>query len=258
MKTAEQLLTIANELVEQGELIRAVETYEDIVSQDPANEVAHINLSHVYIRLGRYSDGENLLVAWLNHAQLPVAEDILINLATAQTHVLKFDEALNNFGKAAEINPNRPELYLELGRLHARMGDHQSELDTLEKGIERCGENSEIYNNIGSLLNDHIGDHARAVEQFTKGLALAPDDPTLRNNIGIALVACGNSHAAVSHFEQAIKLNKDYANAYRNLAVAYFNQEQYAEAAKTLSIAIERFPEDPERSTLEAMLQDLV
>ena len=64
-------------------------------------------------------------------------------------------------------------------------------------------------------------------------------------------------HHWLSYGRKAIKLNNDYANAYRNLAVAYFNQDLFAEAAKTLSIAIERFPEDPERSTLEAMLQDL-
>jgi tetratricopeptide (TPR) repeat protein len=257
LETVDKQLTFADEHVEKGDFAAAADIYENIIQQDSANEVAHINLSYVYLKLGRYSDGENLLVSWLIHAQLPIAADIFINLAAAQTYLLKFNEALYNFDKAEEINPHRAELYLELGRLYAQMGDHQSELDTLEKGIECCRESPELYNYIGSLLNDHFGDHARAIVQFSKGLSLAPDDPTLRNNFGIALVATGDSHAAASHLEHAIKLDEDYTSPYRNLAVAYFNMERYDDAAKILTIAIEKFPEHPERSNMEAMLRDL-
>jgi len=51
-----------------------------------------------------------------------------------------------------------------------------------------------------------------------------------------------NPAASVEHFRKAIELYRDYDEAYVQLALAYFQQRQRANALRTLSAAVEVYP----------------
>jgi len=51
-------------------------------------------------------------------------------------------------------------------------------------------------------------------------LLLAPDSAAAHNNLGVALASTGAVKEAAGHFQQAVRLQPDFAEARRNLEAA--------------------------------------
>ena len=51
-------------------------------------------------------------------------------------------------------------------------------------------------------------------------MTLAPDWAAAHNNLGIALASQGRLDEAIARFQQALKIQPDFADATRNLAIA--------------------------------------
>jgi tetratricopeptide (TPR) repeat protein len=70
-------------------------------------------------------------------------------------------------------------------------------------------------------------------------LRTRPDYPEARNNLGIALKQKGDLPAAISQYEQAIRLRPDYLLAWVNLAAAYAANGEYPRAITAARRALE-------------------
>src|SRR5262249_19843799 len=64
-------------------------------------------------------------------------------------------------------------------------------------------------------------------------------------NLGCALDKLGRLDEAVASFQQALHLQPDYTDAYKNLAVTYHTQGKLIEAAECLREVLRRRPDDP-------------
>jgi tetratricopeptide (TPR) repeat protein len=58
-----------------------------------------------------------------------------------------------------------------------------------------------------------------AVAHYERALALKPDHAEAHNNLGVALAALGRMDGAVAHYERALVLKPDYAEAHNNLGI---------------------------------------
>lgn len=71
-------------------------------------------------------------------------------------------------------------------------------------------------------------DFQKQVELYTKAIDLAPDWASAYNNRGVAYFNLGNWDAAIADFTKAIELKPDYKLAIANRAGANFNKENAA------------------------------
>jgi tetratricopeptide (TPR) repeat protein len=62
---------------------------------------------------------------------------------------------------------------------------------------------------------------------YKEALALDPGNPVLCFNLGNVYLASQQWHKAIGLYKKAIQINPKFAEAYDNLAVAYFRQGQY-------------------------------
>jgi protein O-mannosyl-transferase len=85
------------------------------------------------------------------------------------------------------------------------------------------------YNNLGLLLNNK-GQTKEAIEHFQQALALKPDYAQAQNNWGVALVKTGRMLEAIEHYKQALQLDPDYATAYNNLGAVLIQTGRTQEA----------------------------
>lgn len=248
---------LGDELFERGDIDAAIEVYENAILSDPGDIYLYVNLSYVYLTQDMYQKGIGLLENFVASTNQPLVEDIWINLALLKGKISEYEEAQNCFQLAEELNPLRKELYISKSFMFQSMGKIQKAIDTLIIGIERCPKESILYNNLGSLYNDHQDDPESAASYFIQGLKLTPTDPILQNNLGISLVVCGRAAEAVGHFKKAIQAEENYISAYQNLAVAYYNDAKYVQAKEVLSEAIDKFPEHPQKNMFADMLSQL-
>ena len=57
-----------------------------------------------------------------------------------------------------------------------------------------------------------------------------PNHAEAHNNLGTALGLNGQTEEAIQHFQEALKLNPDYADARRNLAIVLATKTQPSQA----------------------------
>jgi tetratricopeptide (TPR) repeat protein len=80
-----------------------------------------------------------------------------------------------------------------------------------------------------------------SVDALSQKVARYPDNPYLLNELGNLLLRQGRRKDARDRFEQAVKIDKDYAAAWNNLGVARFamNEKGEAKAAYRKAVAIQ-------------------
>jgi tetratricopeptide (TPR) repeat protein len=90
------------------------------------------------------------------------------------------------------------------------------------------------------------GRFADAVATFEAALRLDQNNAYTLNALGAARMRTGQASSAVSLFSRAIALKPDYAAAYYNRGVLYYNtSDQYGAAIKDFSWAIDEDENDP-------------
>jgi tetratricopeptide (TPR) repeat protein len=75
------------------------------------------------------------------------------------------------------------------------------------------------HNNLGFALGQ-AGKLEDAIAHYDQALRLKPDYAEAYNNLGAALVRLGNVQAAMEHYGQALRIEPDYAEAHYNLGAA--------------------------------------
>lgn len=90
------------------------------------------------------------------------------------------------------------------------------------------------------------GDIQMARKQFREAIdsykSIQPPTPTSVNKIGIAYHQMGELKLARKHYESAIKLKKDYAEAYNNLGTVYYSMKNQRKAIKQYQKALRMTP----------------
>ncbi len=92
-------------------------------------------------------------------------------------------------------------------------------------------------NGIGSLLADR-GDYSGALPYYEEAIRINPEYAQARNNLGVALLRLGRADDAVRCYQEVLRLSPDYSVAYYNLGVALFSLGRVEEAMSTFRSAL--------------------
>lgn len=92
--------------------------------------------------------------------------------------------------------------------------------------LERC---AEAHNNLAVALAK-AGQTPAAISHWERALRLKPDYAKVDYNWGVALAKAGQMLEAISHWEQALRIKPDYAEAHFNLGIALARAGQMQEA----------------------------
>jgi tetratricopeptide (TPR) repeat protein len=125
----------------------------------------------------------------------------------------RYAEAIPEYRKAIELNPNAPDLHFRLGR--------------------------------ALLLQSHdpqVMDAAAA--EFQAELKLSPEDSACEFQLGQIAFVKSNYAGAKAHFERALTLAPNFAQAQISLAKVHLQEKNYAEAIRLLTKATQAQPEN--------------
>jgi tetratricopeptide (TPR) repeat protein len=92
--------------------------------------------------------------------------------------------------------------------------------------VERC---AMAQNNLGMALQQ-AGQMQEAIEDWEQAVRLNPDYAEPHSNLGNGLLRTGRLSEAVGQYEQALRIKPDYAETHNNLAVALFRLGRVPEA----------------------------
>ncbi len=130
-------------------------------------------------------------------------------------------EAVEEFRRALDLNPNSAREHLNYGLALLRAGRTKEGVAEMEKVRSMDRSLPHPYFNLGVVFKRE-GNVARALREFTQMARLAPDDAVTRYNLGALYKLEGASEKAMAEFETAARLDPAMAaprfqlfNAYR-------------------------------------------
>jgi tetratricopeptide (TPR) repeat protein len=186
------------------------------------------------------------------------------NSGIAKNNLEQYAEAIKDFDKAIELNPNDAAAYNNRGLAKKDLRQYAEAIQDYDKAIE-LNPNAAAYYNRG-IVKNYLGQYAKAIKDFDKAIELNPNYACFYNYRSIAkenLVIELNPNDArayynrgfakhnlkryaegIQDYDKAIELNPNYADAYSYRGLAKFNLKQYAEAIEDYDKAIELNPND--------------
>jgi tetratricopeptide (TPR) repeat protein len=157
-------------------------------------------------------------------------------------------ESVRLYRETAAMVPYSWKLRNQLAQMLTALGDPEESLLEIEKSLAITGSSPNsadamllrgpAYNNLGNTYVD-AGQYQQAVESYDEAIRLNPEYALAYNNRGGAYVQLGRYEAAIADYGVATRINPLYANAYFNRALAYAMANRFAEARQDLTKAAE-------------------
>jgi len=115
---------------------------------------------------------------------------------------------------------------------------------------------AEECNNIGAGL-ERAGRVQEAIGHFEQALRIKPDSAEAHYNLGNALGQAGRVQEAIGHYEQALRIRPDYAEAHYNMGLALVQLGKIQEAIRQWEQALRLKPDfaDAHNNLGNALLQ---
>jgi tetratricopeptide (TPR) repeat protein len=158
------------------------------------------------------------------------------NRGTAYWHRGNFQQAMENFNKVIEINPNEAEFYRTRGNANLYLGNFRQAIGDYDKLIEIDPGNEDVYNSRGNAYSN-LGNDRQAIGDYDRALSINPNDAkahTYRGNIYLRL---GNYQQAIEDYDKALSLNPKEAETYYNRGYAYQRLGNTTQAIEDLKAA---------------------
>lgn len=198
-------------------------------------------------------------------------------LGLTKDYLGRYQEAINDYDRAIEIDQNDPGLYYNRGNSYKKLGHDKKAIENYNNSIRINPKYAEAFNNRGnsymSLGNndDALNDfneairlnpksanayHNRgklklflrlfeeAITDYDETIRLNPKDKETYNNRGNAKKNIGRNEEAIIDYNEALKLDSNFADAYYNRGIANANLNNHEEAIKDYNIAIRLNPKD--------------
>lgn len=132
-------------------------------------------------------------------------------------------------------DPKTAILYMDLGMKHLSQGQRQDALSAFLKAEKLDGSNKEIQNQLG-LTYFLFKKYGLAAKYFRSSLSIDSEYTEARNNLARALVELGQVGAARKELNLVFAdlTYKNIANAYMNLGLSYFKENNFRDAIVNL------------------------
>ena len=141
-------------------------------------------------------------------------------LAMALERMGHLHKALVTYERAFELDPEDPELLINLGLTAWNLKMTQGAAKMFQLYIAACPESPLGYNNLGSIQSD-MGRPDVAIETLRAALYRMPNEAILWNSLATVLAEEGRADESLVFYEEAARLEPGFARVYHNMGYAY-------------------------------------
>jgi tetratricopeptide (TPR) repeat protein len=148
----------------------------------------------------------------------------------------KFEDAVEQFRHATELDTNDDRSYSELAAAYQKLGKQKEAEQMFRQAIAVRPNDWATYNWLGEFYL-RGGRPAEAADMFSHVIALSPDNFAGYTNLGGAYLEQGEYGRAVPLLERSVTIHAMGENT-SNLGTAYFQLRKYPQAARTYERAV--------------------
>ena len=170
----------------------------------------YVNKAQIYRATEMYDEAIIELKKALEFEGHPIVKaGVYIELGFAYKHKNMFEETLNCFNKANQINPDSESVPYQMGNLYREMGD----LD-------------------------------KAIQEYKRALTINPNIFEVHVNLALIYKGKGLIQDAVHEFLEALKIKPKYTRLYYHLGICYQLLKQYDKADEAYQKFVDNPPSD--------------
>jgi Tfp pilus assembly protein PilF len=158
------------------------------------------------------------------------------NRALGYKRLGMYNEALQDFSRAIEIDPFDADLYNKRALVYQEMGRVDMAVADYDRSISRNPSSADTYNNLGVLYAKEKA-YSKAIENFDKALSLKPNDTDSLVNRGMAYGLTGLYDQALKDFDRAVALAPNLATGYNARGKLYLKMGRQDLAAEDFAQA---------------------
>lgn len=168
------------------------------------------------------------------------ADEALVHYQIAQQLIVKDEstQAISEALKAAEADPDNPEIQNFLGLLYAQKAENEKAEDCFRRSIKLDSKYSDARNNLCWLLIEKSR-YDEAIQQCRKAVENVTYATPERayHNMGVAYERKGEIPKAVEAYKKGLIHNKKFVMTLKNLAKIHLNEKAYKDALPLLETA---------------------
>lgn len=140
------------------------------------------------------------------------------NLGNAYLSSHHFNEAIEQFQKAHQLDENFLPSYANLAKAHLMLGQIRKAEIIYQKILKKESDRVEALMNLAGIYTKQRK-FEEAKELLSKVISLEKDNRIARNNRGVLFLVTKDIEAAQANFEAALAIEEKYAQAQNNLGV---------------------------------------
>ena len=174
------LLDVVDNAIEKKNYQQAIESLEKAMKQSP----------------------ENMLIYKKRYSQALLGQAVRVSEKDS-------NEAALLIRRAAESDPQNPEVYVELGKFHTRAKDYSSAINAYQKAAELTPSSADIIFNLG-YLNAKLKNYERAEQMFLRVTEMSPSylDRAFFN-LAMVQLKQGKKQKSIENLKKTLTINPD-------------------------------------------------
>lgn len=209
--------------LKKQDIINAVNAFKLSVEADKTNAYFHNALGFALFSAGQYEEAEDHYLVAINLNPEPEWTATVCRAAALIYSDInkKPEKAIRMYMQSLSLFPDCADTYCSLGDIYFDMEDYDKAVENYAKSISLNPQNAYAYNKFGTSLwqKDFTEE---AIIAYKKAIDCNPDYAPVYNNLGVVYLDGKNMIAeAKDCFEEAFKIDEQYAMAYFNAGRAY-------------------------------------
>lgn len=224
---------------DRQEYDKAIEYYKRALNYDKNNPLIYRNLALAYrhannpeaaieaIRKGIGIDDKNI--------------DNFLLLGNIFYEQGKYDDAVSQYKKALDSNPDNAAALHNLAQSYLITGDEVLGIEYLKKAAsaDKIGKIAQMsYSKLGVIYTSRQ-DYEFAEKYLKMAVSINPNDPVDRYNLGIVYFKQNKPDKAIEEFEKAGELGRNDAKLLESLGEAYYSLKEYDKSADAYNRLLE-------------------
>jgi len=244
----EQLaLVLAACLTQRNESAKVIALLEPLEPRFPNDRALAFLLGTALLNEGRVNRAQLVLDRILRDGQSAEAQ---LLLGAIKLRAREFNPAIENLKRAAELNPELPEVHSYYGRALRAAGDTPAATEQFREELKRHP-NDFVSNLEIAVLLKQEGKLPEARKCLDAALRVRPDDPGALYQLAAIDVSEGRNQQARVELERIVKATPSFTEAQVSLATVYYRLNRREDGDRVRAI-VRKLQEEEQQRDQEA------
>jgi len=223
--------TLGKVMQVRGEIEQAKQWYESALDRNPNLPEVYANLGILYSQQKQW---EKAIASCEKAIALaPNFAAAYRQLAKVWTQLDKREKATECWYQAFKIEPNwaTADEHVTLGNSFVELGNFQQAIESYSRAIELNPKLATAYHNLGEML---VGQKRwdEAIANYRQAIAINPDSFESYHSLGKTWADRGECDRAIACYRKSLEINPNYARAYLGLGNVLAQKREFDEAIK--------------------------